>query len=215
LRGGRQIDKWKSFENIGISVTTESAPEKFQLSVLADELRHFRKKNHFSLEMLADASGVSRSMISKIERCETVPSTVILSKLAEALGVTFSQLMAPAVEREIVHIPAARQPILRDDESGFLRRCISPVLPGRGIDWVLNTLPPEAETGSFVAHRRGVEEYIYVLRGRMRATVGDQRVTLNQGDSLYFQADAPHSFLNLGKTQCEYFLVIDTSKVRS
>ena len=189
--------------------------DRSQLSVLAEEIRHFRKKNSFSLEQLAEASGVSRSMISKIERCETVPSTVILSKLAEALGVTFSQLMAPAVEREIVHIPAARQPILRDEESGFLRRCISPVLPGRGIDWVLNTLPPEAETGNFVAHRRGVEEYIFVLRGRMRVSIGDQRVNLNQGDSLYFQADADHSFLNLGKAPCEYFLVIDTAKVRS
>lgn len=196
------------------ALSTKSSPDNDQLTVLADEIRHFRKKNDFSLEMLAEASGVSRSMISKIERCEAVPSTAILSKLAEALGVTFSQLMAPAVEREVVHIPAERQPILRDEESGFLRRCISPVLPGRGIDWVLNTLPPGAETGNFVAHRRGVEEYIYVLRGKMRVKIGDQRVTLNQGDSLYFQADADHSFLNLGKTQCEYFLVIDTSKVR-
>ncbi len=196
-------------------LSTLDPSDSSQLSVLAEEIRHFRKKNNFSLEQLAEASGVSRSMISKIERCETVPSTVILSKLAEALGVTFSQLMAPAVEREIVHIPAARQPILRDEESGFLRRCISPVLPGRGIDWVLNTLPPEADTGNFVAHRRGVEEYIFVLRGRMRVSIGDQRVNLNQGDSLYFQADADHSFLNLGKTPCEYFLVIDTAKVRS
>ncbi|RZN16626.1 cupin [Bradyrhizobium sp. Leo121] len=196
-------------------LSTLDPSDSSQLSVLAEEIRHFRKKNNFSLEQLAEASGVSRSMISKIERCETVPSTVILSKLAEALGVTFSQLMAPAVEREIVYIPAARQPILRDEESGFLRRCISPVLPGRGIDWVLNTLPPEADTGNFVAHRRGVEEYIFVLRGRMRVSIGDQRVNLNQGDSLYFQADADHSFLNLGKTPCEYFLVIDTAKVRS
>jgi len=197
-----------------MSLNLENSTDKSQLAILADEIRHFRKKNHFSLEMLAETSGVSRSMISKIERCETVPSTVTLSKLAEVLGVTFSQLMAPAVEREIVHIPADKQPILRDDESGFLRRCISPVLPGRGIDWVLNTLPPNAETGNFVAHRRGVEEYIYVLRGRMRVSIGDERVTLNQADSLYFQADASHSFLNLGKTPCEYFLVIDTSKVR-
>ena len=195
-------------------MSLESYGNRSQLSVLAEEIRHFRKKMNFSLEMLADASGVSRSMISKIERRETVPSTVILSKLAEALGVTFSQLMAPAIEREVVHIPAARQPVLRDEESGFLRRCISPVLPGRGIDWVLNTLPPKAETGNFVAHRRGVEEYIYVLRGRMRVTIGEQRVVLDQGDSLYFQADADHSFLNLGKSQCEYFLVIDASKLR-
>ncbi len=195
-------------------MSVENTAQNSQLSVLAEEIRHFRKKSHFSLEMLAEASGVSRSMISKIERCETVPSTVILSKLAEALGVTFSQLMAPAVEREVVHIPAARQPVLRDSESGFLRRCISPVLPGRGIDWVLNSLQANAETGNFVAHRRGVDEYIYVLRGRLRVAIGEQRVTLNQGDSLYFQADVDHSFLNPGKTPCEYFLVIDTSKVR-
>ena len=181
---------------------------------MADEIRQLRKRNNMSLEMLADASGVSRSMISKIERCETVPSTVILSKLAEALGVTFSRLMATETKQEVVHIPAARQPILRDHETGFLRRCISPVLPGRGIDWVLNTLPPNAETGTFVAHRRGVEEYIYVLSGAMRASIGEQHVALNPGDSLYFQADADHSFRNLGKTPCDYFLVIDTSKVR-
>ena len=195
-------------------MSTENFSDNPQLSILAGEIRQLRKKKDFSLEMLADASGVSRSMISKIERCETVPSTVILSKLAEALGVTFSKLMAPEMEREIVHIPAARQPVLRDHETGFLRRCISPVLPGRGIDWVLNTLPPDAATGNFVAHRRGVEEYIYVLHGTMRVTIGDHSVTLNTGDSLYFQADADHSFLNLGKTQCDYFLVIDTSKVR-
>ena len=50
---------------------------------------------------------------------------------------------------------------------------------------------------------------------KTRVSIGDQRVNLNQGDSLYFQADADHSFLNLGKTPCEYFLVIDTAKVRS
>jgi transcriptional regulator with XRE-family HTH domain len=196
-------------------LTAENSPDNAQLAVLAKEIRFFRKKKHFSLEMLAEASGVSRSMISKIERCQTVPSTVILSKLAEALGVTFSQLMAPAVEREVVHIASGEQPVLQDQESGFLRRCISPMLPGRGIDWVLNTLPANAETGKFVAHRRGVEEYIYVLRGRLRATIGDQSIVLDQGDSLFFQADADHTFLNLGKTPCEYFLVIDTSKVRT
>ncbi|TNY02653.1 XRE family transcriptional regulator, partial [Escherichia coli] len=67
---------------------------------------------------------VSRSMISKIERAEAVPSTTVLSRLAEALDVTFSRLMTPAVEREVLLIPASRQPVLRDEASGFLRRCI-------------------------------------------------------------------------------------------
>lgn len=189
-------------------------PEAQQISVLAKELRRHRKARDLSLEQLAALSGVSKSMISKIERKESVPSTVILSKLAEALGVTFSRLMAPPIEREILLIPAARQPVLRDEVSGFTRRCLSPVLPGRGIDWVLNTLPPGGTTGEFVGHRRGVEEYIYVLKGRLVARVGERSMTLETGDSLYFEADAGHAFTNVGSGACEYFLVIDSARLR-
>jgi len=189
-------------------------PEAQQISVLAKELRRHRKGRDLSLEQLAALSGVSKSMISKIERKESVPSTVILSKLAEALGVTFSRLMAPPIEREILLIPAARQPVLRDEVSGFTRRCLSPVLPGRGIDWVLNTLPPGGTTGEFVGHRRGVEEYIYVLKGRLVARVGERSMTLETGDSLYFEADAGHAFTNVGSGACEYFLVIDSARLR-
>lgn len=185
-----------------------------QIEILAEEVKLHRKQRGLPLEALAELSGVSRSMISKIERAEAVPSTAVLSRLAEALGVTFSRLMAPATEREVLHIPASRQPVLRDDASGFQRRCISPVLPGRGIDWVLNTLPPRATTGEFVAHRRGVSEYIYVLKGRLNATVGDRAIMLTEGDSLYFEADAGHSFTNIGSGACEYFLVIDSSGLR-
>jgi transcriptional regulator with XRE-family HTH domain len=190
------------------------AESRSQLEVLADEVRRHRKRCELSLEGLASRSGVSRSMISKIERAEATPSTAVLSRLAEALDVTFSRLMAPAAEREVLLIPAARQPVLRDENSGFLRRCISPVLPGRGIDWVLNTLPPGAATGEFVAHRRGVSEYIYVLKGRLRAAVGERVIAVGEGDSLYFEADAGHSFTNIGSGPCEYFLVIDSSRLR-
>jgi len=185
-----------------------------QLEALAAELRHQRRRQNFSLEQLASLSGVSRSMISKIERGEAVPSTVVLSRLAEALGVTFAKLMLPAAEREILVIPASVQPVLRDQASGFQRRCLSPVLPGRGIDWVLNTLPPGGATGEFTAHRRGVEEYIYVLRGRLRATIGERSLTLSEGDSLYFEADLPHAFSNPDAAACEYFLVIDSNRAR-
>jgi transcriptional regulator with XRE-family HTH domain len=190
------------------------AQSRSQLEVLADEVRRHRKRRELSLEGLASLSGVSRSMISKIERAEATPSTAVLSRLAEALGVTFSRLMAPAAEREVLLIPASRQPVLKDEQSGFLRRCLSPVLPGRGVDWVLNTLPAGAATGEFVAHRRGVSEYIYVLKGRLRAVVGERVIAVGEGDSLYFEADAGHSFTNIGSGPCEYFLVIDSSRLR-
>lgn len=185
-----------------------------QLRILAAELRRHRKEKQLSLETLSAVSGVSRSMISKVERGETVPSTGTLSRLAEALGTTFSQLMAHPVESEIIVIPADRQPILSDASSGYQRRCISPVLPGRGVDWVLNTLPPHGTSGEFVAHRRGVEEYIYVLKGRLEARVGSRRVRLEARDALYFQAHETHQFTNLGAGECEYFLIINSSGLR-
>jgi transcriptional regulator with XRE-family HTH domain len=185
-----------------------------QIYVLAEEVRIHRKQRGLSLDALAELSGVSRSMISKVERAEAVPSTAILSRLAEALGVTFSRLMAPATEREVLHIPASRQPVLRDEATGFLRRCISPVLPGRGIDWVLNTLPAKGTTGEFVPHRRGISEYIFVSKGRLSAVIGDRTIVLVEGDSLYFEADAGHSFTNIGSGPCDYFLVIDSSGMR-
>jgi transcriptional regulator with XRE-family HTH domain len=204
--------------NMPTSKATKSAPEDdsapSQADVLAEEVRLHRKQLGLSLEQLAELSGVSRSMISKIERAEAVPSTTILSRLAEALGVTFSRLMAPAEEQEILHIPASRQPILRDEHSGFRRRCISPVLPGRGIDWVLNTLPAKASTGEFVAHRRGISEYIFVVKGRLSATIGDRTIVLAEGDSLYFEAKTGHTFTNVGVSDCDYFLVIDSSGLR-
>lgn len=190
------------------------AEQRGQVEVLACEVRRHRKERGLSLEGLSALSGVSRSMISKVERAEAVPSTTVLSRLAEALGVTFSRLMAPPTEREMLVIPADRQPILRDGESGFLRRCISPVLPGRGIDWVLNTVPVGGSSGRFVGHRRGVSEYIYVLKGRLEAHVGERAVILEEGDSLYFEADADHAFANVGDGECQYFLVIDASRIR-
>jgi transcriptional regulator with XRE-family HTH domain len=210
---GRAAERGHELQTIELKAA-ESKGGDGQMAQLAEEVKHLRKQRHLSLEQFAALSGVSRSMISKIERCEAVPSTTVLARIAEALGVTFSQLMAPAVEQEILLIPAASQPVLRDEASGFTRRCISPVLPGRGIDWVRNALPPGGTTGEFVAHRRGVEEYIYVLGGRMKAVIGARTLMLSEGDSIYFQADVAHEFTNIGTSVCDYFLVIDSAKLR-
>jgi mannose-6-phosphate isomerase-like protein (cupin superfamily) len=142
------------------------------------------------------------------------PSTSVLSRLAEALGVTFSQLLLEPDEQDVVMLPQRVQPVLRDQHSGFTRRCISPILPGRGIDWVLNTLPGGSSTGEFTGHRRGTDEYIYVLSGALEARLGDQVRRLEAGDAIYFQASGPHEFHNVGSEDCQYFLVIHSSASR-
>lgn len=184
------------------------------LEKMGQRLRELRKAANDSLDTLARKSGVSKSMISKIERGEASPSTVVLARIAEALGVTFSDLMAREQDNEVILMPLAGQPILSDPETGHVRQCLAPILPARGIDWVLNTLPPGASTGEFMRHRRGVEEYIHVVRGRVRAMLDGMPYELSEGDALYFQAHVPHEFINSGIGPCQYYLIINSQKVR-
>jgi mannose-6-phosphate isomerase-like protein (cupin superfamily) len=157
---------------------------------------------------------VVRSMLSKIERSETMPSAILLKKLAQALEVTLPGLAPPLPERTIIHIPRAQQPVFEDASSSFARRSLSPASPGPSIDWIEMTLPPNGKTQDIETHRRGLEEYIYVLEGQLAADIGGRLLTLETGDSLYFQADTKYSFENIGSAICRYFLVIDSSRVR-
>jgi transcriptional regulator with XRE-family HTH domain len=198
-----------------------SVPESTKVEEVSDHLGRLsqslldhRKRRKLSIEQLATLSGVSRSMISKIERAEATPSTSVLSKIVAALGMTFSELFAEQEEQEIVVLRERVQPVIRDRSTGFTRRCLSPILPGRGIDWVLSTLPAGSETGELAAHRRGTEEYVYVLTGELDVTVGSVTHRLHEGDSIFFQAAAGHQFFNPGQGDCQYFLIIDSGTHR-
>ena len=174
---------------------------------LGGRIKAFRKKRALSLDALAALSGVSRATISKIELDQVAPSTKNLSKIAEALGSSFAELMSPEAAGETVILRSGDQPVMTDAASGFKRTCIAPILPSRGIDWVMNELPPGVSTGGFVPHRIGVEEYIYVLSGELEARLGDDVHHLSECDALFFQAHKSHEFKAVGKRACRYMLI--------
>ena len=179
---------------------------------LGQRLRRIRHDRRLSLEELAGMSGVSRATISKIELGQVTPGTTTLSKLTEVLGTSFAALVSPESAGQIVILRSSDQPVMRDDESGFSRRCIAPILPSRGLDWVLNELPAGETSGTFVPHHAGVEEYVFVLSGNLQATLGEDEYTLDAGDAIYFEAHVPHAFTAVGSDSCEYFLIINSQR---
>lgn len=181
---------------------------------LGQRIKRLRKGRGLSLAGLAARSGVSRSMISKAERGEANPTAAVLGRLAEALEVGISQLMAERDAAEVIVIRAAAQPVYHDPVSGFERRSVSPSLPSRGVDVVLNRLPKGASTGVFPAHRPGVQEHLVVVQGRIRARLGPEEHVLEAGDSLYFQAHIEHGFDNLADGESAWYLIIDSSGLR-
>jgi transcriptional regulator with XRE-family HTH domain len=177
---------------------------------LGGRVRELRRGRGLTLEELARQSGVSRAMISKLERGEKNPTLVVAAKLAEGLGVTLSRLAGMEERREIFVVPRERRMVMRDPETGLERQLLSPTFVGRGVEFIWNEIPEGSTSGEFPPLRRGVEEHIVVERGSLRAILGGEEYLLREGDALYFAADVTHRFDNAGEGECSYYLVISS-----
>ena len=138
-------------------------------------VRELREAQGWSLEALAERSGVSRSNISLIERGQSSPTATVLDKLSAGLGVTLASLFEDARAREAEPSPLARvagQPLWTDPASGYVRRNVSPPLrsPLQLVDVVF---PP----GQRVAYDSGardaeIHQQVWMIEGAMEVTVG-------------------------------------------
>jgi transcriptional regulator with XRE-family HTH domain len=190
-------------ESTGVSEAEAVSAER-----LGERVRELRRGRGLTLEELAERSGVSRAMISKLERGEKNPTLVVAAKLAEGFGVTLSQLVGMEERREVVVVPRDKRMVMRDPETGFERQLLSPSFGGRGVEFIRNVVPEGSNSGEFPPHRRGVEEYIVVEKGRLTAVIEGEEILLEGGDALYFEADVRHRFDNAGDGECSYYLVI-------
>ena len=183
---------------------------------LGTRVQRLRGARKFTLRDAEKLTGVSRSMISKLERGLASPTTTVLGKLAEGFGVSISQLLggpAPREKRRTVVLKERKQAVFRVPDSGFERRSLSPVSKGRGIDFVVNMLPPSRTSGTFPAHAAGVEETLAVSSGRLWLFLGGRKIVLKAGDSCFYRADVGHRFENPSSTQATvFYIVIDSTK---
>jgi transcriptional regulator with XRE-family HTH domain len=180
---------------------------------IAERVRELRATRGLSLDALASQSGVSRSMISLIERGETSPTAVVLEKLAAGLGVMLASLFdSPAAAVAAPSGPVARrddQPQWQDPASGYRRRNVSPPGVPQPMQIVEVCFPP----GGRVAFETGgrdvrVHQQVWVLEGVIDVTLGGERHRLREGDCLAMQLDRPTMFHNPTRKPTRYAVVI-------
>jgi transcriptional regulator with XRE-family HTH domain len=168
-----------------------------------------RAARGLTLEALAARSGVSRSMISLIERGESSPTAVLLERLAAGLGVPLASLFdAPSTTAQ----PVARradQARWRDPASGYVRRNVSP----GGFPSPIQIVEVEFPRGARVAFDTGardsrVHQQVWVLEGSIDVTVGEDCHELRRGDCLAFALDRPVTFHNRSSKAARYAVVI-------
>jgi transcriptional regulator with XRE-family HTH domain len=184
-----------------------------QLDNLPHNLRELRKERKLTLDELSVRCGVSRAMISKIERGVSIPTATVLGKLAAGLEIGLSRLLGGQLQRQAMLVTPGEQPVFKDPDSGLERRSLSPLFSDRSVDFVLNTLPPGRRV-VFPPHHDGVEEYLYVAKGRLQVTASGKAFEVGSGSMLFYQANAEHEFRNLGDEPAEFFIVIDSTAAK-
>lgn len=158
---------------------------------LATALRDARKARGLSLDAVARLSGVSRSMVSQIERGESSPTVATLWNLTQALQVDFAGLLEgkPAPTIEVTRLAAA--PVMQRP-GGVKIRILSPAESvGDHEVYELSFATGAALVSS--AHSSGCREHLTVLSGRLTLKSGDDEERLNTGDVARYPADRPHA----------------------
>lgn len=165
-----------------------------------------------SLDDMAERTGVSRAMISRIERGEVNASAVVLDRLCDGLGMTLSELFARTDSASPLQ-RYADQPVWRDPESHYIRRSVSPPHTGSPVRIAEVEFPARTEVTLDPNSHRSIDQHIWCLDGEIEITVGGATHGLARGDCLHMRPDAGIRFANRTDRPARYAIII-TSETR-
>lgn len=176
--------------------------------VVGANLRRLRSERGLSLEGLAKLSGVSRAMLGQIELGHSAPTINVLWKIARALDLPFSALIAaPKATGGTRVLRAARTKRLTSHDGSFSSRALFPIDEPRRVE-LYELVLQKGAVEKADPHPPGTRENLVVTRGLVEIVVGDEAHRLETGDAILFEADGPHSYRNVGDGEATMYLVM-------
>ncbi len=181
-------------EEISNAVSSNEEGEKHLERAIGSQIRVFRKQLKMTAEEIAKQAGLSQGMLSKIERGVTTPSLGTLYALAQALNVSVTSLFRKYDEqRDCTFVPSGEGLLIErhGTRAGHQYRLLGHNVSKRLIlEPYLITLTNESEVFPLFQHS-GIE-FIYLLEGEVLYRHANETYHMKAGDSLFFDADAPH-----------------------
>jgi transcriptional regulator with XRE-family HTH domain len=175
-------------------------------SLIGPNLKRLRRERVLSLDALANLAGVSRAMLSQIERGTSVPTINIVWKLARAFDLPFSALIAGPAET-IHELPVARARCLVSASGNLKSRALFPIdAPPRAEFYEIRLKPDSAEES--LAHPVGTTENLVVASGSVEIWLGANVHALKAGDAIQFPGDQPHTYRNPAEVDAVLYLVM-------
>lgn len=171
-----------------------------------------RKAQRLTLDRLAALSGVSRSMLSQIERSEANPTFAVLWSLTQALGIDFSELIAGGGTRQlrpaaIELVTLALTPEIRSPEGAWrLRILSSPPLAGK-VEWYELELAPGGKLHS-APHTPGTVEHLTAYTDGLAVETEHGRQQLKTGETARYRADVEHEIVNTQRKPARALMVV-------
>jgi len=158
------------------------------------------------LDEIAARTGVSRAMISRVERGEVHASAVVLDRLCAGLGISLSALFARDAAAPLLR--HADQPVWQDPASGYVRREIAPAGTGSPVRIVEVEFPAGAEIAFDRSRHRVIDQHVWLLEGEIEIALGGAVHTLAAGDCLHMRVADGSSFRNVGGRPARYVVIL-------
>jgi len=175
---------------------------------LGSRLKHLRAARNWSLEALATASGVSRSMLSQIEREQANPTLAVTLRIARAFGLSLGELLeAPGAGSAITVIRADDHAFHYRSDKDCRIRTLSPLNLEKDVEFYEVRLQPGGALRS-APHFEGTREFLTVQKGRVRIESAADAEELGPGASASYRADVAHAIINAGKSEAVVFLIV-------
>ena len=166
-------------------------------SALGKKLKDIRNKMGLSLSEVSAMTGVSKTMLSQIERSESIPTLATVWKIANGLRIKFETLLDYSDKLYDVKSIDNMVP-LTDDDDHILLYCMFPFSPLSGFELFYGILKPGCNY-SAVHHKNSHTEYLLVSRGEIELIVGSTTYRLRAGCALAFDSKKEHTYINNGE----------------
>ncbi|HSU03906.1 MAG TPA: XRE family transcriptional regulator [Nocardioides sp.] len=176
-------------------------------AAIGARVRSERQGRGWTLDQLAEASGVSRRMLVNVEQGTANPSVTTLLRLSDALGIGLQSLVDVPRSSPVAVVRTGDAPALWTGEHGGRGVLLAGTAPPDVLelwDW---TLAPGDRHDS-EAHVRGTKEILQVRQGTLTVEVDGQVEVLEVDDAVSFASDVPHSYANTGDGQARFTLTV-------
>ena len=175
-------------------------------STISVNLKRIRKEKKLSLDAVSEMTSVSKSMLGQIERGESSPTVATLWKIATGLHISFTALLEGEAE-ETKFIPKEDLQALLSDEGKFRLYPFFPYDDSRRFEMLSIAMEPGSRSES-APHEEGTEEYVIVMEGTLKLTVGEAEYLVQAGDGIRYSASKAHIYENPGSVPTKLCMVI-------